>query len=1155
LSEARQVLATSPEGLPLVFLAPKQGTYQLEQQLVTTPALAGYTRLSILSFESLARSIFSRLDQPAPPALNANGRLMVLRSLLSRHRENLKLFRASARLTGFARELSAVLTEIQRAGLDPSALKALSVRVAENQGLGGKLQDLATLLEEYSRWLQVHSLQDEDLLLKTAADGLRQSPAAFFRVEHLWLDGFADLSELELDLLEALIPRCDHITLTFCLKRVPVQKGSWLSHWTTIEKNFETCQKRFARFPGLDLRHEILSGVAIENRFTGNPVLGHLERFWEAPQPYVTASVSSGRSETKNSVGPAPSVPLVGGRTEMLPAAKSVSAVLRLAPCPDREAEVILAAREILEFVRAGARYRDTAVLVRQLEPYYQIVHRVFGRYEIPFFLDRRESISHHPLTELTRSSLRLVAFGWQHEDWFAALKCGFVPAQDEEIDLLENEALARGWKGSTWLQPLQLKASAGSNEEKNWLDELGPRLEKVRRESLPPFERFANHLAAARYQPTGPQLASAIRDLWNGLNVSQQLERWAASDLQSAKQGGVLPVHETVWRQMTEWLEAAELAFVNEPMSLRDWLPILEAGLANLTVGIIPPALDQVLVGAVDRSRTPEVKFALVLGLNEGVFPSKPDTGRLLTEPDRLELERHNVILGSTGRSQLGRERYLAYIACTRARQRLVLSWAMKDDSGSPLNPSSLLGHIRQLFPELPLEITPSPMNWEETQHPNELVGTLLRRVGQSATAKDSSGLSLPGLGSLSETLQDLILPPENEALAPDLALRLYGPVLRTSVSRIEQFAACPFRFFVHSGLRAEERKQFELDVKEQGTFQHEVLAMFHQTLRAENKQWRDLTPTEAKRRVKTIAVGLLSSFREGLLQTSEQARFTATVLSDSLQDFVETLVSWMREQYQFDPVEVELPFGESNGAPTWALDLSQGRRLELRGRIDRVDLFRDSDSDRALCVVVDYKSSHKQLEPILIYHGLQLQLLSYLNVLQDWPTPEATFAVRKLEPVGVFYVNLKGRYSRQRNRLEALAEPEHSRKLAYRHSGRFDSSVLSRLDSRQDVAEGDQFNYRITKRGQVNKNCREALATADFKALLKQSAEALQTLGQAIYAGRVEVEPYRKGVVTACDQCSYQGICRIDPWTHRFRVLQNPGNSEDLQTSLNIS
>jgi len=123
----------------------------------------------------------------------------------------------------------------------------------------------------------------------------------------------------------------------------------------------------------------------------------------------------------------------------------------------------------------------------------------------------------------------------------------------------------------------------------------------------------------------------------------------------------------------MNAWLEDLELAFSVEALPLRDWLPILEAGLASLTVGVIPPALDQVLLGAVDRSRNPELKLALVLGLNETVFPAPPTATPLLTDADQVELEKRGVRLGATARRQLGRERYYAYIACTRPRERLV--------------------------------------------------------------------------------------------------------------------------------------------------------------------------------------------------------------------------------------------------------------------------------------------------------------------------------------------------------------------------------------------------------------------------------------------------------------------------------------------------
>ena len=204
------------------------------------------------------------------------------------------------------------------------------------------------------------------------------------------------------------------------------------------------------------------------------------------------------------------------------------------------------------------------------------------------------------------------------------------------------------------------------------------------------------------------------------------------------------------------------------------------------------------------------------------------------------------------------------------------------------------------------------------------------------------------------------------------------------------------------------------------------------------ENKRWRDITPREARERVKSIAAAHAVVFRDGLLQATEKGKFTAMVLTEALQNFVETIVDWMRTQYAFDPSRVELPFGNEDNPP-WKLELGKGRQLLLHGRIDRIDLHADPGKDEASCVVVDYKSSQKKLDPLLMEHGLQLQLAAYLNVLGHWPDPRVLFGVSRLIPAGVFYVNLRGRYESGSSRNDALADIASARKQAYRHIGRY--------------------------------------------------------------------------------------------------------------------
>jgi ATP-dependent helicase/nuclease subunit B len=1116
LSEIRAALTASPDGPPLILLAPKQATFQLERQLLADDSLRGYTRLRILSFERLARFIFDELHNAPPKLLDEEGRLMVLRALLAKKRDELKLFRASARLTGFAQQLSLVLRELQSSQLAPDALRQLAAQVRDTGGLSSKLHDLALLLESYLAWLTAHNLQDVNCLLSAATNALKspkakvQGPKSALSkiIGGLWLDGFAELSSQESALLAALIPHCENATLAFCLD-LEAQPESWLSHWSAVQKTVEECRKTLSAVPGITISTETLPRDPQKTRFT-TPALATLERSWS--QEEFTFHVSRFTEHvTRN----------------------TQHAGLRLVTCPDPDAEAIFVAREILKFIRTPRtdrtqnRFRDAAVLVRDLEKYHEPLQRVFSRYEIPFFLDRRESVAHHPLAELTRSALRTIVYQWPHDDWFAALKTGLVPVAELDVDRLENEALARGWKGAVWQEPIHIENQP----------QLSEQLEKVRKKIIAPFRKFASQLAAHQNRPTGPQLADALRTFWEDLRVEEQLQDWAEETNPAAF---IAPnsVHSTVWAQMESWLRNISLAFDDEPLALRDWLPVLEAGLANLTVGVIPPALDQVLIGAIDRSRNPDLKRAYVLGMNEGVFPATPSAPVLLTDADREALSRRGANLGPGLRERMARERYYGYIACTRSSEQLAVTCSRQDSRGAALNPSLFLTQLQRIFPRAVMEEFSAQPKWNEIEHVFEILPGLLR-----GDVLDAGELrSLPEAAAVFEQWQrwHSLAGPEKLALSPAAASALYGRELRSSISALETFAECPFEYFVRYGLRADERTLFEADPRQTGSFQHEILSRFHAQLRAENKRWRDITPQNARDRIAAIGLELSRAFGEGLFEADERSRFMARALIEQLQNLMAALVGWMR-QYEFDPVEVELSFGfEKDELPGLRLPLGDGKRLVLRGKIDRVDLWCAPNADEALAVIVDYKSSGKKLDPIFLHHGMQLQLLAYLNALVHLPEPQKVFGAKKILPAGVFYVPLRAKSDSADTRYAVLGRAAADALTAYQHTGRFDGKALPHLDNR-GLDKGDQFKFAKKKDGDFYKRG-EAMSTEAFGALLNKIEGDLRHHGERIFSGDVAAKPYRKGSDRACDWCQCAPVCRFDSWIHPFNVLRKP-------------
>ncbi len=1100
IAEVRAALRAAPDGPSLIFLAPKQATFQIERQLLADGSLAGWTRLNILSFERLAQWVLDALGRPAPQLLDEEGRLMVLRAILAQRHSELKVFHATARLPGFARQLSLLLRELQRHQLTPERL--IAIRADCSPALAAKLDDLATLLRAYNDWLAAQNLRDADSLPDLATEALRAAANSHLalRTSHLFLDGFAEMTPQELDLLAALAPFCERATLAFCLEAEPREDPAWLSPSAIVGRTFLRCREHFAVQRDCNLRVEVLPRRAEPSRFANAPTLAHLEEHWN--RPATTAAPDTGDS-------------------------------IRAFLCTDPEAEAVLAAREILRHVQSGGRFRDCAVLVRSLDAHHVPLRRVFTRYDIPFFLDRRESAAHHPLAELTRAALRVVAFNWRHDDWFAALKTGLAGAADDAVDRLENLALARGWQGDQWLTPIQ---SEDGESQTNFGEECRQKL-------TPPFIRLR---AAFGEKPTGSQLAAAIRAFWNELNIAGTLETWASAVVDVAPRTSHLALHATVWRQLQTWLENIERAFAAAAGArpLREWLPILEAGLGGLTVGIVPPALDEVLVGAVDRSRNPDLELALVLGLNEGQFPAPPAASPLLTEPERDELDALDRCLAFSPRPCHGHERYLGYIACTRPRRRLVLTCAQRDANGKELNPSPLLAHIQRIFPSLKIEAAPDA-DWPGALHPCEVIAPLISQ-DSGFRIQDSAASSLRDLACFREPLAKAaqLLALADETLSSGAVEKLFGRNLDTSVSALEDYAECPFRFLAARGLRAEEREEFTVDASRTGTFMHEAMKEFHLRTKVLGKKWSDWQPAEAANEIERIGAALLAEFGHKLFEQSAAARFTGRVQIEQLKRLVAVLVTWAK-QNRFEPREVEVSFGmgEKKLLP-WELALADDHALRLHGRVDRVDICSDESTTAARAIVLDYKSSARSLDVLRVANGLELQLLAYLATLAALGDPQPLFGVKKLTPAGVFYVPLRGGAGKAATRADVLASRGAAQRAAYQHTGRFDAEAVRLLDT-SGAQQGGQFKFKFKDNGELSKVGCDGLPSPDFRALLDGVSAKLVEFGDAIFAGQFPVAPYRKGAETACDWCKFKPVCRFDPWTQPYRALKKPDKS----------
>lgn len=1076
LEQIRHELATHPDGPPLVFLAPKQSTFQIERQLLDSPFLEGFTRLQVLSFERLAQYILNHFGNPSPRLLTEEGKLMVLRSLILLHQKELRTFNRFHQFPGFVQELNALLTELQRQRIDPQTLESFVKANPHKSALLDKVHDTAFILSAYRNWLKREDIEDPNYLLALASEKLRENPS-LFHVKGLWLDGFAEMSHQEIELLAQVVPCTEQVHLAFCLEAKPTSDLPWLSMWNIVNETCLTCLNRLGHLQDARITLNLLPRNRTMGRFAETPALAHLEEHWANPRPFLPEEESSGEPPTK------------------------------LVSCVNPESEVIHAAREIRKAVRdQGLRYRDIAISIRGLEPYADLIPGVFSRFDIPFFMDARESIAHHPMVELTRNAFRLACYGWRNEDWFPILKTGLLPVSERSLDLLENKALEYGWKDRAWSVPFKNPGNDPGIDKAN----------DVRTRIVPPFLKFTSALQGDSKQAAvinGSDLATHIRQLWETLQIRHQLQQ--ASQKEVSLSPFLNPaVHETVWDEINQWLENVQLAFSGTSLGLFDWLSILDAGLDNLTVGIIPPSIDQVLVSVIDRSRQPQIRMSIVMGFNESIFPLPPSSHGLLSDHERNELENHNLFLAPSRLRKLGHERFFAYIALTRASERTLVSWSVSDMDGNPLNPSPFLHTLQSLFPLLPThtfqQSTQTPEHRSELKTEWELDHSSAPRNPESDTA-----------------------------LHPTLARALFGPDLKVAVSRMENYAACPFRFHTLSGLKTEERKILQLEHRERGQLYHAILETFHHHVKQDHLLWHDLDLQQASRYLDSAVDQVTQNFLDGFLTTSNRLKFEVNQVHRTLQHFIHATVRWL-QQYAFEPVFSELSFGlEKGNLPAWTIQLDEGLSLSLTGIVDRLDLWQDKSSPLHFAVVIDYKSGGRKWNNTLVHHGVQLQLPAYSAAMEALSASEKWPNIGQIKPAGIFYVGLKVTRPSEANRTTVLSGSDDAIRSSFRHEGCYRSDLHDVFDARKDAQKGDQFHFAKTKSG-FRKSPDGPMDPSHFDKMLEHVRGQLVQTGQGIFSGHAAISPCKLGSFTACTSCLLPDICRFDPSRQSFRILQ---------------
>lgn len=1147
-------LRASPRGPGLFFLVPEQASAQMEQALASQPGIAAFTRARVITFRWLEREIFKATGGAPRRALDDGARVMLLRQIIRRRRSGLSAFGQSADLPGIAEAASQSIVEFRRYGWSLADLEAegASLRAESDEGRGGdpllatKLADLALLWREYEIALRERALEDEAFLAGAAAARARQWPA--LEGASIWIDGFASFTAQEATLVEALTARASWAALALCLdpvdaafrrtrfalgEPVPGEARTPPQQRAGRERVFENVERALLAFHA-KLRE---SGWRVEERHFPEP--GQPSRFSNSP---ALAHMEAGALTRLH--------PLRFGDAEWRAECESEPGwprgPIELAAAASRREEVEAAARRIAALCGESATGRgyawsDVALLVRDLAPYAPLVREIFPRFGIPFFIDEKRAVAAHPLARLLMSALEICSRGWRPALAVAYLKSGLAAIPD-----LDSAA-----RIERLLRECRLDAS-DLFDEARWTSGPHDQREAARCAALHRLWLDAArpiHELRARLEASDGDPARALWDFLLGAEAPRRLECWIAQAREAGDQESAM-MHQEAWKEAVALLDRLRAVGVGRLESgacdAQELLETVEAGLSAIRARLVPPTLEQVLVGSVERTRTPSIKAVFVLGMIEGEFPKVYDEDPMFGDRERERLARSGRELGPDSRRKFAQERFLAYIALTRASHYLFASYPAAGSAAGTSGPSSF---FRALAEEsFPMAFSPFAAREAPALLPGEWAARLASAYHAAVAGEDPAplGAALAGPPPLSRAeLADpanaaarasahmalgALHPPRQPSLDPSLAREFLRAAGRISVTGLETYAQCPFRYFGSRMLRLEPLREPTPGVKELGSLRHKVLETLFLRLAGRRGfvRWGEIDLAEADRIIEEAAREEIDK-PGGDLGRDAVTQSIVALAVDDLRTFARAMRA-MGGRYGFVQSRAEMKFGFD---PSSRLELSPapGLSVPLNGVVDRVDRL-DEDAGKSprgpvLLALFDYKSSARSIDASRLLAGLDLQLPAYALALEkSWPDP------RGARVVGAFYWPLRIGMDKGEGESDDWNEPGTEAWFSKRKiEGLFEAESAARLDSHGGPgASALAFKATWTAKGGLDKRASGWLPASALRALLDVSYGLMQRLAKGIADGQIDVAPFTLRSARACDTCELIDACRLN-------------------------
>ncbi len=1075
-----------------IMLVNDKYSFETEKSFIRRFGGTGLNNIEVMTFRKMADSFISSENTLY---MNEAGKHMLIRRAIRQYLSQNPPLSANMLRTmqkdGFNQVAASFLSEMGNYRTTSEQIREV-LKDQTDKNFVEKMTVIADLYDIYNKIAEDMSYTDSNEFLDILAKKIEEDDE-FFKDAYVFVDAFNDFLLPRWNVIKVINKKAKGVYITLCVSDKEGEKELY-------EINRETLDMIKDEY----VIDEIEAGAHLMHTAGKNAELYHLINTWNSDEVY-------------------------NGTPSNIKMFRSL----------DMYMEIERVACKIVDLVREeGYRYRDIAVVASDDEAYASLLESVFGEYKIPYFSDRKQLLYNHPIAVQITSLFDMFENGFDYDSVFSYLKAGFIfrenngvyeNIKNEEIDELENYVIRYGIKGKTrWLknedfareQGFMAAAFEDGKEAafREYDEKRAKMLNRLREEVINPVRDFELQIKKAK---TGKSYVKALLDFFESINLQNGLE---AEIVRLEAEGKIdeSQQFERIWELILGVLDQIVVTMGNEKMDMEEFSEYIKSGISTCEIRLVPSGIDRVYFGCADESAFVGAKVLFAMGATEGTYPNTISAQGFLSDSERTLLNSHGKtkMFAQTVNERMARKNHSIFELFARISDYIFISTYSYNSSSNPVGESMLISKIEKKFSSVAISNNFSQNNSESKFYISTPRATLHKMlINKSSKRKGQNPIwdAVKEYYKDSEEFKEKLHLLEGESeffkaqdyIGEDLAQKLYGSSMTYSKSKLDEYAKCPYRFFLNYGLGIKEREEWEISKADLGSYAHEIIEKFCHVVESDANTpeekliaWRSLDDEKKSALLAKIFEDVKERIDSSNINQQEKTAHILKRMNKVISNAADFITDcFVHGQYTIKGTELELSVPISD-------------EVTVNGFIDRIDEL-DSNGKKHLRII-DYKTGSSGFDIVDIYNGVNMQMPIYALAAKTYYQNQN----EDCDITGLYYTKLRGELKKDEKEVKALKKLD---------GVTFADDPISAIREMDDTIgnENKVFSITLNKDGSIRKNLMKNIRTEEEgEKLIEYVKDKILEFDDNIRKkGDIRIMPYRGD----CEYCDYQRICSV--------------------------